>query len=282
MKKYFSIFSFLVFVSLFIISCSDSTNNSPAEKWNQNYLHAGYTKIWKMSEYYYDGQQFTIPEWAADNLIIFNYDGTGGTIYGEIDKTEDDTLRCDMGKWKLEGDSIVFTEHFTNDEDGQFTINLLTLTNNTFSYQKNDNGHLTKLVYVPAVNANPNADSLNLKLTHGLTKIWEIDKLKISNQDIDEIPEHYADNYWIFNTDGTGIYSLGEISELEGDKTNNDFFNWIFSEPFGRIFLSNINNITISDDKTIFLTDTLMVLRWWAKYNDSLGYYEAQYKPFLK
>lgn len=247
-------------IALSFSGCKKSSDPGPTG-WNLTYLHAGYTKCWKMVEFYVNGVNIPVPSFALDNVFALNVDGTGVVIYGEVDKDPNDTLQCDHFKWTFDGDSLILDEAEQTQPDGNLTVSLISLSDDYWAYQyRTAEGDLVKVVYVSLIIPNPNAGTQNKALTHGLSKFWKVREATKDGQPY-TIPEWRKDDLFLYNTDGTGYFTFGENVEFPGDTTNNDHFLWWFEDNYTRIEVEEFVNggFVIEDLEIVTLNDSLLV-----------------------
>ena len=261
MKTEKKFFENVLLILLVMSACSkDATLPSG---WNLKNLHADYTKSWKLVEYYVDNVSIAVPAYAMDNIFVFNYDGTAVIIFGEIDLSAQDTIKCDHFNWQLWGDSLVIEEVESTHSNGKVSFNILKLTDSYWSYQYMNKvtNELITAVYVPVIFPNSDAGVQNKQLTHGLSKFWKVRETILDGQPYN-IPEWRKDDLFLFNTDGTGYFTFGENVEFLGDTTNNDHFHWWFENNYSRLELEEFsqNSFEIADCNIITLTDTLMIV----------------------
>lgn len=84
---------------------------NPNASTKNKFLTNGLSKIWKLEEEYLDGKKLEIQEWKADDLIIFNTDGTANFYLGEISSIIGDTTNNDHLNWEFADNEtkIIFT-----------------------------------------------------------------------------------------------------------------------------------------------------------------------------
>jgi len=260
-KPFVTVILLLFFCIILLDSCKKPEEPQPTSI-NLNYFHGGLTKTWRLAEYYVNGVNYPVPEWAADNVLVFNRDGSGMWIFGEVDKDPTDTIKCDHFTWTFSMDSLTIYDHNSSPDASIRKAFPVIDAHMLVEQSKSASGDVFRYVYVDAVIPNPEADIKNKHLTNGLTKIWRVREVTWDNGSV-WLPEWRKDDLWLFNTDGTGWYTLGENVEFPGDTTNNDRFLWWFSNNETRLEVEEFTTsgmILIADCNILTLSDTLMII----------------------
>lgn len=260
MLKYF--YSSLI-VIVFLISCSEDTTEAP-KTFESKFLHGEYIKLWRLTDKTINGKKVTDPT-QLDELMLFNKLNGGMIIYGEIDSQPDDTLTIDNFIFELvNGVTIKISDlHKINSVTGIEEYKIINLKENSLVFEakliSDKKTNTVRYSYVPAVKTDQYTLEENLFLTKANVKIW-----KVANTIVNGIEENipcHRDDLWLFSTNGSGIKLYGDKSCIANDKTNNDFFNWIFSNNNKNIIRSEMKNeLTHQNGGKLIVSDTLRVL----------------------
>lgn len=272
-----------ILIAIAVTGCKKTDETpAPGPALDINYLHGGYTKGWKLFEFYYNGTLIPTPPSALDNIFVFNANGTGVSIFGEVDNTAGDTIKCDNFVWSCHGDSLYYDE--TVNPTGKSTSRIMTLTNELLVYQFiMSASDIAKVVCVPIVTPNPNAGTQNKALTHGLSKFWKFREALKDGQPY-TIPEWRKDDLFMFNTDGTGYFTFGENVEFPGDTTNNDHFLWQFSNNYTRLEVDEFSHghFVMEDYDIVTLNDSLFIYEGDLVEQGVLHHFKITRVPWLK
>lgn len=269
-----------------MISCKTSTTDTAAG-WSADNLTDGYTKLWKQTAYFIHGTRFEIPVWAADNLYIFNKDGTGCLWYGEIDRYGADTLKIDDITWQLDGKLLTFKDlNASEDTDasGKRVMTVLELSKDILRYEyHNNNAAIVEVWYVPVLYPSPNPSPKNKMLTHGNAKFWKIQQVWRDGEPY-TIPQWRKDDLLLFCTDGTGYYTTGTTSQYIKDTTNNDFFYWGFAENETKIDIEKFEHgyMNVSDCDIIELSDSVFTYQGTLYLDGKSSLWKMKRVPLLK
>jgi hypothetical protein len=208
-------------------------------------LHGGYSKVWSLVEFYENDESIPVPEWAADNIIVINNDGTGMHIFGEVDKDASDAIAQDDFTWSLEEDKLITQGNDSYTASGTVEFTIIELTEETHVLERTTEvdgiAVTTRSVYQSVVTPNPDVDEANLALTRGLAKIWRMESVMHDGATIAYTP-HRQDDLLILCTDGTGYFTKGELLEAGNEGINNDLFTWQFSEDGSQLLLDELEH----------------------------------------
>ncbi|MEI7705202.1 MAG: lipocalin family protein [Deltaproteobacteria bacterium] len=218
----------MVALGLGAAACGSSSSTDPGGLDPRN-LSDGYTKSWLLTRYSVDGVDIRIPSYAADNVYLFNYDGTGLVVYGEVDGTAGDTVKVDDLTWSMSGSTFIIEGSTSPAPVGRTVAAIVTLTPTSlvYEYDRLVSGGVQKIrcTYTRAVAYDAAASSLNKSLTNGQTKIWSLQSVVPAGV-IPVDPTAPLDNLLILSTDGTGYLTRPDSTGQKGTTANTDFVRW--------------------------------------------------------
>ena len=226
--KRLTVLAMTVLLGLGAAACGSSASTDPGGIDPRN-LSDGYTKIWLLTRYSVDGVDVRIPSYAADNVYIFNFDGTGMTVYGEVDGAAGDTVKVDDFTWTVTGSTIVIEGTVAPAPIGRTVATIVALSESTLAYEYDrlvsGGTQRIRATYVRAVAYDAAAGALNKSLTAGQTKIWSLRSVVPAGV-IPFDPTAPLDNLLILSTDGTGYLTRPDSSGQKGTTANTDFLRW--------------------------------------------------------
>ena len=269
----------IVLLILVITGCKSKTVSSL----NESNLHSNYTKIWKLSTLLIDGEQNPTD---YDVFYTFNKNNSGIVTKGIVNKAHSDSLHCDFIDWYIENEYLIFKDFFnhriTNITDGMVSFKIVSLSEDSLILERYDsnNSKITEF-YLPLVKKNISAPEYNIALTNGLSKIWRASEIFVNSGDFVQ-PEHRKDDFWIFNTDGTGFFSHGE-NKLNHDEYT-DFFHWSYNKNENKLHTEFFehSNLVIRDRNVIELTPEEFVFDGYFMIdNQKTDYRKIVMKPVL-
>ena len=252
MKKYITVVvSLLITASLAGLGCGGSSGDS-----SFFFLTANGTKAWRFVSATRNGQPFDITDCLADELLVFNTDGTGFLLFGETDCNPESTLNNDFFNWAFFNDnqSISSTGHHeiggTNEE-----LDIVELTENRFVYtdveMRDGVEEISTYTLEPAVmNIDP---SIPFALANGHSKLWKFSSVSAGGTDI-PISECQSDELVLYNADGTGHFVFGETDCDPGETVESDFFRYSISEDGGTVIGTELNSPD-GDTETLTVLD---------------------------
>jgi hypothetical protein len=275
-----------LFVFALLYSCSNDSN-PVSGGFNTTDLTSGYTKVWKMSSYFVNGIRIEIPIWAQDNVLILNKDGTGSLWFGEIRKDASDSIKVDDITWTLNGSTLRMEGlHIIHDPDGDGIRigTLIDLSQSVNRYKYTD--HLNQTIetwYQPFSYPNPNPSQKNTMLTHGYSKIWKIDSVWADGV-VQNIPEWRKDDYFLYNSDGTGLFTSGILQQYPNDTTTNDLFRWGFAQYETKIDIEEFEHgyLVVSDCDIVRLNENEFVYEGMFFWEGQLKLWRMKRIPLLK
>lgn len=248
----------LTAVLLSLVACG---SDSPQSKFSLADMHGGTTKAWKtISSTWQYNPDGSIPITGTDDLIIINSDGTAMKVWGEIAKAGE-TTKVDFYNWSVNGDKLTF---IGVEDAGNMEATIITLTDQVFIYDlqleiPGAGSFTVRTVSIPTVYPNATASSENKMLTNGTSKLWKVAQRTKDGVAL-PLETWKQDDMWLYNTDGTGMFLRGEISETPGAPANNDAFLWQFTDNKTKIDTENSENPgEVFDSKIIELTNTSFV-----------------------
>lgn len=232
MKKAVTVFvvSLLLVMGVQGFAQMEETGSSVIDQdWFEWCLHAGYSNAWVFTEYSQDGITLPVPLWAQDNFFIYNYDGTGFFVFGEVEKDTTDFITTDAFTWRLEGDILWLDGFDSMVQGGSIAHRIVEFDDDYFLIEREQQvGGKTvtyQMVYERMVRPNPYASVENQALTGGLTKIWIVSMVEIAGEII-ELPEWATDDFFVFFTDGSAYYTYGEVLENPQAGIHTDKYYW--------------------------------------------------------
>jgi hypothetical protein len=162
-------------------------------------------------------------------------DFTGMQIFGETDTHPADTLTVDHFTYKLtetEG-KIEFSEfHESHIMANHPVMEIVTLTEEKLELlattEEEGETFQTKLVYVRAVEPNPDAGEKNKMLTNGSLKLWKVSEVFLDGEPTNNPCRR--DDIQLFLTNGMAVKIFGDVHCIPGDTINNDVFSWSFCD----------------------------------------------------
>ena len=232
-----------------------------------NLLHGGGKKLWRITQYYVDGKMLPVHDWAADNVLVINANGTGAWIFGEVDRNSDDTVKVDPFTWLIYENQLIIHGCHSTLAFGN-AIFKVSLSENELMAERmvfdraSNSDQTVKVIYQPAVKFDPGAGSRNLLLTSGLAKTWAPVK-RTENGTAVEIPAWQLDDLILLCTDGTGYSVKGESEQDTADTSNNDFFHWTLADNSSVLRIKADQGPVPTralDYKIVTLEDNLLVL----------------------
>lgn len=96
------------------------------------------SKLWKFNKYFYNDNEIEITETMADEMLLFNRDGSGRYIFGEMKKgDETDTMNNDHFTFEFMDNMIIVHDMHNSALD---TMHIVTLEANKLIYEDYDYG----------------------------------------------------------------------------------------------------------------------------------------------
>ncbi|HPR33925.1 MAG TPA: hypothetical protein PLK12_17615 [Prolixibacteraceae bacterium] len=235
----------IAFLSLFLFSlCSNSKKKSEIPI-DPMLLHDNGVKIWVLSEKWVNDELQDISTCMDEHLLLAK-DQTGMQIFGETDTHHTDTLTVDHFTYNVietEG-TITFSEfHESHIMAAHPIMDIAALTEEKMELcaQAEEGGEKvhTKLVFVRAVDPNPDASEKNTMLTNGSVKVWKVTNVLVNGEPTN-IPCR-RDDIMLWATNGMAVKIFGDVHCVPGDTTNNDIIRWEFIEEESRIVKSDMH-----------------------------------------
>jgi hypothetical protein len=231
-------------------------------------LHGGYVKPWKMTQYSVKGVMAPVPDWAADNLLVINANGTGAWVYGEVARVAGETLKHDDFDWQLLGNALATRGHHPASGQGSYQITITGLTAGEMVLERavpataSAPAETLRFVMKPAVTPASGTSERHRLLTSGLAKWWVPMERREGGQAVALSPG-LLENYLLLCADGTGCDILGGSERNTSDPAKNDFFSWSLADN-DSVFRVQEGAGPVptkaSDRKIIRLEDSLLVL----------------------
>ncbi len=259
------LFTGILFLSFFVFTlCSNSRKNAETAP-DPTLLHNDGAKLWVLSEMRVNDEVQDISTLMDEHLLLAS-DLTGIQIFGETDTHPADTLTVDHFTYQLtepEG-KIAFSEfHESHIMANHPVLDIVKLTEEKLelSATAEEEGETfqTELVYVRAVEPNPEAGEKNKMLTNGSLKLWKVSEVLLDGEPTN-IP-CLRDDIQLRLTNGMGIKIFGDMHCIPGDTINNDIFSWEFIEGETKIVRTDLHaSWKHENGSELVMVDTLRII----------------------
>lgn len=276
----------LMIMSAILAGCTPAKTGM-AKSLDMSLLHGDYSKVWELTEYSNNGIMTAAPAWAADNVLLFNNNGTAAWVYGEVDKDTNDTVKYDAFTWQAYGNHFVTRGHGSTGWNHYTSIISLTgdelVTERVLPADGDRPAEILRLVYRASVKPQAKfVTSGNQLLTHGLAKLWGVVETSHDGTPV-EIPSSQLDDYLLFFADGTGYCLLGETEAVPGDTRNNDHVKWSIEDNGTKLRISEYDGeyTNLKESKVLRLEENLLVLEGYRMINAKNTLVTVTYMPMI-
>jgi lipocalin-like protein len=235
MKKYLLIFlAFALFAA-----CSDDDDTT--DTLNKSFLHGDYSKMWKYSVIYVDGAKTDLPPSHMDDMMLFNYDGTGFSIFGEVDLGVGiSDIKSDPITWTIEGDMLKMKDMDVGHDNDFFDVEIVSLSETEMVVKYTDKDKLFEVTFIPFCPNDALADDYSKNLTHGMIKLWKISEAYKDDVKQEELPFR-TDDMLLFASNFKGMVLKGSVHK-DDDDLPNDLFTWSANADYSEITLTDFEH----------------------------------------